>query len=212
MKERPIIMGADSVRSILDGRKTMTRRVVKPSISNWFDLERDGRLEIMEIENKNNEMVPILSLCPYGQIGDRLWVRETWAEAHNWTNDIDAETPLYRACDPKEPIKQVKWKSPIFMPRWASRIFLEITDIRVERVQEITADDCEKEGIEEAIDYMPSDDGDIKVVDGETMVDDYRDLWNSLNAKRGYPWESNPWVWVISFKVLNNGLTWEEVC
>jgi hypothetical protein len=202
MKERPTIMSGESVRAILDGRKTVTRRVIKPQASPppaRFVYFGSGNLWIAE---SNSGKVGIFNpnhvKCPYGKIGDRLWVRETWAEAHYWTNDIDSETPIYRAFDDKTAIKKVVWKSPVTMPRWASRLTLEITDIRVERLQGITEEQAIAEGM-----Y-----GDFMMAVGsfgnkhESVITQYHIVWNSLNAKHCYPWASNPWVWVLEFKVV----------
>lgn len=163
MKERPIIMGADSVRAILEGRKTQTRRVINP------------RKSVME-------------RCPYGKVGDRLWVRETFKIADSVT--VNGIAPvLYKAdCSGFALANIDRWESPMFMPRKLSRITLEITDIRVERVQDITAQEAIAEGVRD--EYEP--------------ISMYRELWQKLNAKRGYPWEKNPWVWVISFKVVQS--------
>jgi hypothetical protein len=240
MKERPIIMGADSVMAILGGLKTQTRRVVKPQPIHmpegaYIDPYNHNyeHFTAWTLDNKmllncgGNIKNTAHWKCPYGVIGDRLWVRETWAEANYWTNDVDAETPIYRASDYKTPIKPVVWKSPMFMPRWASRITLEITDIRVERVQDITPEDALAEGImsNEEYEARASEDNlfpcprcegyqvheafgydygitEIDCTYCNTQKKRYRIIWDSLNAKRGYSWESNPWVWVISFKVV----------
>jgi hypothetical protein len=192
MKERPIIMGAESVQAILDGRKTQTRRVVGKKALERFEFAPSGELigSFNEL-HPEWEIYPTIDDAPY-KVGYRLWVRETWAEAHYWTNDVDAETPIYRASDYKTPIKPVVWKSPMYMPRWASRITLEITDIRVERLQDITAQEAIAEGM--PIPYVARDEYE--------PISMYRELWEKLNSKRGYPWESNPWVWVIEFKVV----------
>lgn len=218
IKERPIIMGAESVRAILEGRKTQTRRVVKADISNCFDLEHDGTLQLMEIEDGNGDLISIFECCPYGKVGDRLWVRETFVDEGSFFGTLNIRTVkdpegieseiIYRAddndfvwtkddgtidFDKKKRRCASHWKSPIFMPRWASRITLEITDIRVERVQDITENDARAEGMTSPLRYIGA------------LRDAYIKTWNSLNAKRGYPWESNPWVWVVSFKVVKNG-------
>jgi hypothetical protein len=171
MKERPIIMAADSAMAILDGRKTMTRRVVT-----------GNALKMLTIASPD----VVARDLPKWKVGDRLWVRETWkpihhAQRHNETY-VEYEYPWGR-----KSIKHnlgmdipTKWRSPIFMPRWASRIILEITDVKVEQLQNITEEDAIKEGYDRR--------------------DAYAWAWNSINAKRGYPWESNPWVWVIEFK------------
>jgi hypothetical protein len=225
MKERPIIFSGESVRAILDGRKSMTRRVCKPQFPEDADYKNAYVLK-----------------SPYGIIGDRFWVRETWKPGA-WRNDgrvaIDYQaspelthTPWVSIGEqaiqfiPKwldevaksglEPNSDgryewesgkspLKWKSPIFMPRWASRIILEITDIRVEQLQDITEEDARAEGV---IDGGCLNCGEHEPCGCGNPMPDARDayvsIWNTLNAKRGYPWESNPWVWAISFKVVNH--------
>jgi hypothetical protein len=222
MKERPIIMGAESVMAILDGRKTQTRRVIKiqppeedyqlltvidstrnkdEGCSHWAKLN----------ESKTNIVIDDgrMFRCPYGIIGDRLWIRETWKQVFDTPKVV-----TYKSSDPTN-INGGKWRSPLFMPRWASRITLEITDIKVERLQDITEEGAIAEGIEfdsgweeqsgegycDGVGYMNYETGDLDCI---TPKESYRTLWNSLNAKRGYSWESNPWVWVISFRVVNN--------
>ena len=163
MKETGIIMSGDHPKLILDGTKTMTRRVIKPcSTATLFD-------------GSQPEWVFTMAKCPHGQVGDRLWVKETW-----WQ---DSDNDIYYKADWQTNPRNGKWKPSRFMPRWASRITLEITEVRVERVQEISAADCFKEGVEM---YKP--------------IQQFQSLWDSLNAKRGFGWEVNPWVWVIRFK------------
>ena len=189
MRERPIIMGADSVRAILDGRKTQTRRVIKP---------QPKFIGAPNVPFKTDDANPkgIIN-CPYGKVGDRLWVRETvFFETFHQQSDEELERDgfnpnigvwVYRADNHDYPTITANWTSPMFMPREASRITLQITDIRVERVQDITEEDAIAEGVESF-----------------NTVASYSYLWDSLNAKRGYPWENNPWVWVISFKQIRN--------
>jgi hypothetical protein len=153
MKERPILFSAPMVRAILDGRKTQTRRVIK---------EKLMRGEGAHVNN-----------CQYGKPGDRLWVRETFCY-HDYLARY-----LYKA----DGVTGVKWKPSIFMPRIASRIMLEITGIRVERLQDISEEDAIAEGWPKSSDW-------------------YRSLWESINGQGS--WVLNPWVWVIEFMVLNN--------
>jgi len=181
MKERPILFSAPMVRAILDGRKTMTRRVVKPN-----------PVSIPEAEVAHANWVIQNRVCPFGQPGDRLWVRETWLSyRHLHKNGRDEALLIYRA-DGEDLPKQArgtKWRPSIFMPRWASRITLEITAVRVERVQDIGDEDAEAEG--------------LSWCNAASPRDKFQCLWNSLNLKRGYGWDANPWVWVISFKRTN---------
>ena len=173
MKERPIIFSADSVKAIIDGRKTQTRRVVKPNQRTKWLLCYDWTDEY--IKDPDNYLV---KECPYGEPGNGLWVRETWADP------CDERLPVYKA-DNATAYQSIKWRSPIYMPRWASRITLEITDVRVERLQDINFQGLSAEGM-----Y-----GELT-----NALDRYEELWDNLNAKRGYPWSSNSWVWVIEFR------------
>jgi hypothetical protein len=175
MKERPIIFSNEMVQAILDGRKTQTRRVIKTTKKTEWLMAYNWTDEY--IKNPDNYLVDD---CPYGAPGDVLWVRETWADP------CGAQIPAYKA-DNATAWENIKWRSPIHMPRWASRITLEITNVRVERVQEISFYELQQEGMQ-----------------GEhtKAVKEYIRLWDSLNEKRGYPWSDNPWVWVIEFERL----------
>lgn len=192
-------MTADSVRAILDGRKTQTRRMVKNQPPEGYDLFRVIN-KWAEFENHVEPLGKFSTACPYGIPGDRLWVRETFfaTEFPNKPSSIvknpiqtpDGWAKVYYAADGE--YEKGAWKSPLFMPRRLSRITLEILSVRVERVQEISDDDAEAEGM---------------MYFGETLLepipaDKYAKLWDTLNAKRGYPWADNPWVWVIEFRVL----------
>lgn len=197
MKEHPIIFSSDSIRAILEGRKTQTRRVTKQNAL----LERQIATGIV---TSGVDYSKLLRFCPYGQPGDRLWVRETWGYPDNMNPGNDAvyisyiadKTSMFVHFKTGEKVsvsgyaKPLKLKPSIFMPRWASRITLEIVSVRVERVQDIHPLDCVAEG---ASTY----DTNISL---DTHINRFKVLWNSINAKRGYSWESNPWVWVIEFK------------
>jgi hypothetical protein len=175
MKERPIIFSGEMVRAILEGRKTQTRRVIKPQPSNIrkSPFSKSGLEDIHGWEIK----------LKYGQPGDRLWVRERW-----WMDEDDQPAIFYASTDKWSDIPM---KSPIFMPRWASRITLEIVSVRVEKLQNISDDDAIQEGVDRKITSIFG-----------YATERYRKLWNYLNAKRGYSWASNPWVWVIEFKEM----------
>ena len=207
VKERPILFSAPMVRAILSGRKTQTRRVIKPQpqISSASDASwRDAKADLWR-----NARQYARDCCPYGQIGDVLWVRETWraygrVRAGEWEGGVEyradlahrvfrdhAEWKLGRDwCANRKtggwgtPIHMTGgWGTPIHMPRWASRITLEITDVRVERLQETTGKDVAAEGFPFSSD-----------------LDQFKLLWDDLNAKRGFGWDANPWVWVLSFR------------
>jgi hypothetical protein len=178
------------VRAILDGRKTMTRRVVD---RDWWGVSERGKIQI---ECNDSGVLK----CPYGQPGDRLWVRETFGEEYDYclhpempsagceyfhygwhyAADCTDEHSYSRAGDDMSGFFS-GWKPSIFMPRRASRITLEITAVRVERLHDISESDAKSEGEDR---------------------EGFKRLWDSENAKRGYCWEVNPWVWVIEFKTV----------
>jgi hypothetical protein len=177
--ERPIIMGAESVLAILDGRKTETRRPLRPQPPSTLR----ARKPWASVED-------LLAGCPYGQPGDRLWVRETWAKYGRGPRHF-----LYRAS--YGPLADERpWKPSIFMPRAACRLTLEILAVRVERLQEINGFDARAEGYP---DSMPDCDL-LHYGGGKKCRRWYQAGWDALNARRGFGWEKNPWVWVIQFK------------
>lgn len=180
MKERPILFSGQMVRAILDGRKTQTRRLVKPQPNDIADQYASVALvECLRFwqDGKDHH-------CPYGQPGDRLWVKETFYKGDGYSYRADEEMP-------KSARKLgCKWKPSIFMPRSASRITLEVVSVRVERLQDISATDALAEGC--------SDSG---MMDrGVDIVSDYARLWESINGDGS--WAKNPWIWVIEFKRL----------
>jgi len=198
MNEHPIPFTTEMVKAILDGRKTMTRRVVKPqpTLKRW--MENGVEVGLWEWLHDCNWWYKNLSdesgieqYCPYGQVGDRLWVRETWFPKMLYT-PCDC---LYKADTPNQARPEGyigrSWKSSMFMPRWASRITLEITNIRVERLREIMPEDAIREGYPFNAPEAESRD---------TYINWFRTLWDSINAKRGYSWSDNPWVWIIEFR------------
>jgi len=209
MKERPIIFSGEMVRAILDGRKTQTRRVIKPQpdyaiLKEGTELEAHKCPQLAPVHSGRKEWglyrvpyhgrdVPCFSFdCPYGKPGDRLWVRETWArfKGNVFYKQEGSNNHLIE--------KTVGWTPSIYMPRWASGIALEITSIRVERIQEITPIDALAEGIE----YERYGQGLGDACDEVRILQTFQELWDSINAKRGYGWYENPWVWVIEFKVI----------
>lgn len=197
MKERPILMSAPMVRAILEGRKSQTRRIVK--LPAWaqecnedHDFELDGSPPWPHaIARKTGCLAPLE--CPYGAPGDRLWVRETWAMLSGDNRVWYRADPGVEDCVARSLIGWPGWHPSIFMPRENSRITLEVTAVRVERLQEITSADAIAEGCAA---HANSQTIDCSTPDPR---DDYRRLWDSLNAKRA-PWSSNPWVWVVEFK------------
>lgn len=206
MKERPILFSGPMVRAILAGRKTQTRRVVKvPSGRGrrslpWdpYYADCDGRLKFEDLYGEWHDFEKD-GPCPYGRAGDRLWVRETWCNDGQGVWSIgDAESAhacglgmnIYRADGGRE---GCKWFPSIHMPRWASRIILEVTDVRVERLHTISEEDADAEGVDPVL--VPPDGG------GSPHVEGFRVLWDSI-AKPGAKWEDDPWVWVVSFQRL----------
>jgi hypothetical protein len=225
VRDRSLIFSADSVRAILDGRKTQTRRVITPQPAHVQRHEWRGRV-LYDAEHRlwwwkehsfenlidfTDERRRLARLSPFGSPGDHLWVREVWMPV-----DLSYRAPasyavkrdragkkhavIYRA----DSDAHVDWNSPIHMPRWASRITLEIVGVRVERVQDITPEDCQQEGV-----TVPrcdceccSHSSKVCTADQSAYLEAFRELWDSINGKK-HPWASNPFVWVISFRKLN---------
>ena len=223
MKETGIIMSGDHPVKCIDGAKTKTRRTwglnkynknpnlwrIRLGVNCWF-------ADSVELNKYNLPSQQIYLKCPYGGVGDKLWVKETWAigaflyeryaeilyKAENYKSKGDR---YFKHTDWNSYLNKRlgtggvalagwdKWHPSIFMPKWASRITLEITEIRVERIQEITAEDAIAEGIPP---FAP--DGEIK--SSTIPRKHFAVLWDSLNAKRGYGWETNCWVWCLTFK------------
>jgi len=187
--ERPILLKDEMVRAILDGRKTQTRRVMKPQPEGGLDFTPFAPFGV--VNGKGNPLI-----CRHGQPGDRLWVRETWQHLHNegqkaeefeqWQqNSIDCFYLADESSPNNKPMSG-RWRPSIHMPRWASRITLEITDVRVERLQDISNEDAVAEGIGTPCDMRYA------------ALDAFKPLWESINGHDS--WEANPWVWVIEFK------------
>ena len=202
-KERPILFSAPMVRAILDGRKTQTRRIVKPQPEwaegawYWRHPRYNNGLGVhyfhTDAESAAEKMATV---CPYGVPGDRLWVRETWFDNMASDDGDEARTParcVYRANGEfidqfPEEYMDGKWTPSIHMPRWASRITLEITGVRIERLQDITNNDALDEGTP-----------DLRTIEnGWDMRRCFQDLWEQINGVGS--WGENPWVWVIEFK------------
>ena len=198
MKERPIIFRAEMVRAILAGRKTQMRRIVKP----------------LHMATVHAEQFPILAMCPYGSPGDRLWVRETCrAEAIDDEGLLGVRyvadgrfMPIANTREASDRWVQLYWYRgmegatvpPIHMPRWASRITLEITDVRVERLQDISEADAVAEGCKPIRPELVQDGLIVRL--GRSAVEEFRLVWEEIHG--GGSWEKNPWVWVIEFKKL----------
>lgn len=183
MKAGPILFNTDMVKATLSGQKTQTRREVNGvGDDNW-------------LKGASNHVVHAIDKCPFGQPGDLLYVRETWQgyrqvsyEYDEWESMDSPKdrheqpyTPVYRADEKSFP---EKWFPAIHMPREFSRLTLEITDVRVERLQDISNDDALAEGIGIPFDQRYA------------AIDAFRPLWNYIYGN----WDTNPWVWVVEFK------------
>jgi len=242
IKERPILFAAPMVRAILEDRKTVTRRVVKvqPFDLSWS--RRDHRFEYLNGRAENGDEIDGFhaystrhgcewsAKCPYGQPGDRLWVRETWSDvnlqgapgiAYRADGDVrdlmeDASfldecgafnyddprsKPYHFACWSEDLLggKEGRWRPSIHIPRWASRILLEITAVRVERLQDISENQAKAEGVRLYTDHTEL--GEWWHVDGiDTYSADPRKSFELLWSSVGGDWAANPWVWVVEFK------------
>lgn len=196
--EKPIIFSGPTIQAILDGRKTQTRSIVKvpgggrkkclPAGPHQEEIDGD----LYQLTSCGNYELLEDFYHPYGYPGDRLWVKETWYHGHR--NTWDAPKTL----DPHDPemaayykagwdrVAPRPWKSPLYMPRWASRITLEVLSVRVDRLQAITGEDAIAEGCY-GVNIGPRK--------------EFSFLWNSLDGKKpGCSWADNPWVWVINFR------------
>lgn len=211
VRERPILFSDEMVRAILGGRKTQTRRVIARRIR---DHQTGGMARLHPADDAWTlpQIVQQGYKCP-GEVGERLWVREVFGtpqfeqggdglvyRADMTVAQIGGDYTLYPVAwawpvDPSRGHFAPQWKPSIHMPRWASRIMLEVTGLRIERVQNISEDDAIAEGIqlsERTGRYSPG------ICDYARWS--YEILWNDLNASRGFGWDMNPWVWVIEFK------------
>jgi hypothetical protein len=211
VKERPILFSGPMVRALLDGSKTQTRRAVKPQppaeAKDVFTFHHpDPRTHFYGFDGE--ALMDWAQPCPYGETGNRLYVRETWQHSNHPCGPYEDDCIVfYRADYLDDPLGpdlersadgiRRQWRPSIHMPRPASRITLEVTGVRVERLQDISDRDC----IAEGIGLNPSAEGiPMTAPEGETMPRAaYRALWDSL-AARGADWQANPWVWVVEFK------------
>lgn len=218
--EHPIVFGGLMVQAILAGRKSQTRRAVRFDQLRPEKFSHEGASAFRESEGgwqakagKFNVWSRKMLRCPYGVVGGRLWVREAWCQRLNeatsrpiWRPDGETFEVLYAAdgqevlCDDgdgftkrrKDGTEASPWVSPMRMPRWASRLTLGITGVRVERLQAISVDDAIAEGID-------ADGGDDNHRNRSTL-ENFRLAWDAMHAKAGHGWNANPWVWVVEFK------------
>ncbi|MFU3865757.1 hypothetical protein ACM7G7_03885 [Pseudomonas aeruginosa] len=214
-RERPILFNDQMVRAILEGRKTVTRRVMKPQPTpckdgghHWPCNIHQSMLHVeRELQNGEGCWCGLAeAACPYGQPGDRLWVRETWGLQVRSYGGGAGEFIVYRATNPDAIYCRssegreypVKWKPSIHMHRHSSRILLEITAVRVERLQDISEEQALAEGVRsEPCDHARQACSDIGCW-GDTAKGAFGFLWEQLNGAGA--WQANPWVWVIEFK------------
>lgn len=203
MRERPVLFSAPMVRSLLDGSKTQTRRVLKQAVGPSLSVGIEDESGVAELSwlhgdgpghdvHETIKRVP----CPYGAPGDRLWVRETWAHhVHAQSAQRADDGPFVYAADGVAALRMrlsSKWTPGIHMFRWASRITLEVTEVRVERLQAISEADALAEGIDDG--WL------VRNQVPPPRVLSYRRLWEDINGADS--WNANPWVWVISFRRL----------
>ena len=218
MKERPILFSGEMVRAILRGEKTQTRRMMKPQPNpigswtegggemHWCDLPDLERVFLDEAEAREHWTV---QRCPFGQPGDRLWVRETYALSQVWDESRAGEMPMivgdvvpawYRADEGGgrfDERDRGRWRPSIHMPRWASRLTLEIASVRVERLADISEEDACAEGVTAAPFCKAGRPA------GQEHVEAFEGLWRSINGAES--WDLNPWVWVVGFKRVETG-------
>lgn len=194
-KDRPILFSGPMVRAILDGTKTQTRRAVKPqpqgndlqictSAYDWQTCE-DGYLHGLVAGDHGYDALSFC--CPYGIPGERLWVRETWAHWSDGLGPVDESSHILYRADTARPDPK-RWRPSIFMHRADSRILLEITDVRVQRLQEISEEDARAEGVSGPFDDL------------FTPRLRFERLWEAINGADS--WEANPWVWAVTFQRL----------
>ncbi|AYC20098.1 hypothetical protein DZA65_03223 [Dickeya dianthicola] len=221
MKETGLIFNSDMVRAIIDGRKTQTRRIVKgcegaAAFSPEWDIKNNEFFAVLG-EKDHTGMNPVLGAisCPFGAVGDRIWVRETWQAIYDHTDEHGyVEERCYAKGIPKQkhywkPVfaeawgnedhesRGFPWRPSIHMPRWASRITLEITGVRVERLNDISEDDARAEGI--------ADGGCLTCGEPHPdATDAFAHLWQSIYGEEN--WFANPWVWVVEFRRIDGGV------
>lgn len=261
MKERPILYSGEMIRAILEWRKSQTRRAINHLLgfgritdfhkdnNRWYFRNKRGTWNDIDTDD-------LMRRCPYGVPGDKLWARETFCystdlklrrlNGGDWGNEggdykrlpcprnvcqCGIDTVYYRAGTKEEHTGIYKWRPSIHMPRWASRITQEITDVRVEQVQDISEEDAVAEGFEPSVDRWwegfqriggnrvsvsvgAGENGDIPapewmecaelVIMDKTAKDNFLSMWNHLYFERGYGRDVNPWAWAITSKVVKS--------
>ena len=237
MKERPILFNTEMVKAVLAGNKTQTRRVIKNACDIITDWDKNDPSYGPFYEDEFGDSHESIERCPYGKIGDQLWVREAWRacmvnglhhpgkfmtiQFKSGFGVLDYRTDWEKhysdlmektIWDDSGMNAFGKWKPSIFLPRKHSRIQLEITNIQVQRIQDISETDALAEGITEVSNKSSVE----SLIYGHTLYKNYsrpkssfnqakasfKSLWDSINKKRGFGWDENPWVWVVEFKVI----------
>ncbi|PKR55443.1 hypothetical protein [Thalassospira marina] len=221
MQVKPILFSAPMVRAILDGRKTQTRRVIKPQPYSdnhnnciWngcnYGQGSNGNPHFDHLASPLPSSKTKKVNCPYGKPGDLLWVRESW-QALSFGDYLPTKDHVsdvrYMATDKlaglDKDARGWPWRPSIHMPRWASRITLEITDIRVQRLNQIAAEDARAEGVDQRSKKVREFDllGASNDVADRIYLNacrwEFRDLWERINGPDS--WDANPWVWAVSF-------------
>lgn len=203
MKERPILFSGAMVRALLDGSKTQTRRALRVQPLDILPME-GGRAggQWVGLMTRDPEPHGVTFTCRHGLPGDRLYVRETWAQPAALDPGPTVFRADYPACVPAHytnvpPADQISWKPSIHMPRALSRIMLEVVSVRVERLNDCSETDAIAEGLQRTSDGCA-----WNVADDQhraaNPVDAYASLWEAINGAGS--WEANPWVWVVEFK------------
>lgn len=197
VKSRPILFSSRMIKALLAGVKTQTRRVLKPQPPNgWFVDEAERR--------EPGHAQWMAERCPYGVIGDKLWCRETFAPSDDppdgYIYRADVSQYDWRTLEPFER-KEKRWTSPLFMRRSQSRLELDITNVRVERLQDISEEDAKAEGVEPVVTLRKVYPSKLAAdVEHRSYREGFADLWRSINGAES--WDANPWVWVVEFRRL----------
>lgn len=241
MSEYPILFKPKMVQAILDGRKSQTRRVMKPQPPSEGEVKIHipkpvygdwpiGHMYKAPAGTHKAKLNPFAAvsvkddrwdtwlgikpaefewISPYGKPGDALWVRETYAVTERYDDyrpsDVPEGTQVWYQAGGKryesftDDVWRGKRRPSIYMCRWMSRLTLEITDVRVERVCHISPQDAASEGVP----VLSGATGSPDSLTAGLLVDQFRQLWDEINLERGYPWKDNPWVWVIKFEKVD---------
>lgn len=214
MKFIPILFSTPMVQAIKDGRKKMTRRIVKPQPTKQeaveiFCKEGPGSVNASDLTQADIEIDELFDKCPYGQPGDILWVRETFQFSLNPNEFVyksDTDNPIYLD-------KNWKWKPNIYMPKTVCRIFLKVKSVRVERLQDISEQDAIAEGAPQGIyregPNVEKGEFQLEYNNHASYKDGFRFIWQTINGRQS--WIDNPWVWVIEFERVELTLSQREI-